>query len=68
MARFLGGRRRRGMMFGVGVPVLIGYLAGLGVIPERLRQPRPPDRALPGGRPIYLASERGQTGPKVTGT
>ncbi|MGH3418079.1 MAG: site-specific integrase, partial [Streptosporangiaceae bacterium] len=68
MARFLGGRGRRGLRSGSGVALLLGYLAGLGVIPEQAGVPAaagPCDAVLEGYR-HYLASERGLTGPEVT--
>lgn len=68
VARFLGARRRRGQRSGAGVALLLGYLAGLGVIPEQAGVPAaagPCAEALEGYR-HYLASERGLSGPEVT--
>ena len=68
VARFLGGRRRRGLRSGAGVALLLGYLAGLGVIPEQAGVPAAagPCAAVLEGYRHYLASERGLTGPEVT--
>jgi hypothetical protein len=68
VARFLGGRRRRGLRSGAGVALLLGYLAGLGVIPEQAGVPAAagPCAAVLEGYRHYLASERGLTGLEVT--
>jgi integrase/recombinase XerD len=68
VARFLGARRRRGQRSGAGVALLLGYLAGLGVIPEQAGVPAAagPCAAVLEGYRHYLASERGLTGPEVT--
>ena len=68
VARFLDGRRRRGLRSGAGVALLLGYLAGLGVIPEQAGVPAAagPCAAVLEGYRHYLASERGLTGPEVT--
>jgi hypothetical protein len=68
VVRFLGGRRRRGLRSGAGVALLLGYLAGLGVIPEQAGVPAAagPCAAVLEGYRHYLASERGLTGPEVT--
>jgi site-specific recombinase XerD len=69
VARFLGSRRRRGLRSGAGVALLLGYLAGQGVIPEQAGVPvaaAGPCAAVLEGYRHYLASERGLTGPEVT--
>ena len=68
VARFLGGRVRchHGLRSGVGAALLLGYLAGLGVIPEQAGAPATgPCAAVLEGYRHYLASERGLTGPEV---
>lgn len=67
--RFLGGRgrRHRDLRTGVGAGLLLGYLAGLGVIPAQTDVPEPgPCGAVLEDYRRYLASERGLTGPEVT--
>ena len=68
VARFLGSRRRRGLRSGAGVALLLGYLAGQGVIPEQAGVPAAagPCAAVLEVYRHYLASERGLTGPEVT--
>jgi integrase/recombinase XerD len=68
VARFVAGRRRRGLRSGAGAALLLGYLAGLGVIPEQGGVPAAagPCAAVLEGYRHYLASERGLTGPEVT--
>ena len=44
VTRFLGRRRHRGLRAGTGAALLLGYLAGLGVIPEQA--------GVPGGRAV----------------
>lgn len=68
VARFLGARCRRGLRSGAGTALLLGYLAGLGVIPEQAGVPvaAGPCAAVLEGYRHYLASERGLTGPVVT--
>ncbi len=70
VARFLGGRARRahrGLTTAAGAAPLLGYLAGLGVIPAQAGAPAagPCAEVLERYR-RYLASERGLTGPEVT--
>ena len=67
VARFLGGRCRRGLRSGAGAALLLGYLAGRGLIPEQAGVPAAgPCAAVLEGYRHYLASERGLTGPEVT--
>ena len=67
VTRFLGWRRHRGLRAGTGAALLLGYLAGLGVIPEQAGVPAAgPCAAVLEGYRHYLASERGLSGPEVT--
>ena len=67
VTRFLGWRRHRGLRAGTGAALLLGYLAGQGVIPEQAGMPAAgPCAAVLESYRHYLASERGLTGPEVT--